>query len=70
MSYFLIPFYIFAHESRYNSDEESLKILKGEYEVIKRKLKKLQDTGEIIEYTKCAIIDMSKKVIEHIAVRY
>lgn len=70
---FLVPFYIFTHEQRfkeYVQDMEKLSILKAEYEEIKNRLEELQDRQEISEYTKCTIIDMSNKVLEHIAAKY
>lgn len=69
----LIPFYIFSHETRfdeYEKDEAKLKILQEEYGQIKNKLEELLNQGVITEYTKCTIIDMSNKVLEHIAVKY
>ena len=70
---FLIPFYIFSHESRfrvYNDDEKSLETLKNEYEEIKRRLEELMNAGEISEFMKCTIVDMSNRVLEHIASNY
>ncbi|EOS70121.1 hypothetical protein C818_02093 [Lachnospiraceae bacterium MD308] len=70
---FLIPFYIFSHEKRfeeYEKDGTKLKLLQGEYELIKSRLEELMDQGEISEYMKCTINDMSNKVLEHIAVKY
>ena len=69
----LIPFYIFSHEKRfeeYEKDGTKLKLLQGEYELIKSRLEELMDQGEISEYMKCTINDMSNKVLEHIAVKY
>ena len=69
----LIPFYIFSHEKRfeeYENDETKLKLLQEEYELIKNRLEELMDQGEISEYMKCTICDMSNKVLEHIAVKY
>ena len=69
----LIPFYIFSHEKRfeeYEEDETKLELLKQEYEFIKNRLEELVNQGEISEYTKCTICDMSNKVLEHIAVKY
>ena len=69
----LIPFYIFSHETRfaeYERDKAKLKALQLEYEQIKNKLEDLLNQGVISEYTKCTIIDMSNKVLEHIAVKY
>lgn len=70
---FLIPFYIFSHESRfeeYNKDMHKLNTLKMEYADIVCRLERLLDAGEISEYTKCTIVDMSNKVLEHIARKY
>lgn len=69
----LIPFYIFSHEDRfeeYEKDKTKLKELQMEYEQIKNKLEELVNQGAISEYSKCTIIDMSNKVLEHIAVKY
>ncbi len=70
---FLIPFYIFSHESRfkeYAENEEKLSDLKAEYEKIKNRLEELAKNGMIDEYTRCTITDMSNKVLEHIAKNY
>ena len=69
----LIPFYIFSHETRfeeYEKDKTKLKALQKEYEKIKNKLEELLEKGIISEYTRCTIIDMSNKVLEHIAKKY
>ena len=69
----LIPFYIFSHETRfeeYEKDKLKLKALQEEYEQIKNKLEELLNQGALSEYMKCTIIDMSNKVLEHIAARY
>lgn len=66
---FLIPFYIFTHESRfaaYEKNENGLKDLVKEYEKIRARLEELSKSGEITEYLMCTILDMSKKVMEHI----
>lgn len=70
---FLIPFYIFSHESRfeeYNKDIDRLNALKVEYGHIVCGLEELLDAGKISEYIKCTIIDMSNKVLGHIAKKY
>lgn len=70
---FLIPFYIFSHERRfkeYEEDEAKLELLKKEYEQIKNRLEELLSQGIISEYSRCTIIDMSNKVLEHIAKKY
>jgi len=68
--FFLLPFYIFVHESRfkvYNKDTEKRKILLDEFSDIKNRLEALTQAGIISEYFKCTIIDMTKKVVEHLA---
>ena len=70
---FLIPFYIFSHEKMFEEYEKNgaeLESLKQEYAMIKTKLEKLMEQGDITEYAKCTICDMSNKVLEHIAVKY
>ena len=69
----MIPFYIFSHEARfdeYEKDHEKLKHLQEEYGQIKNKLEDLLNRGAISEYIRCTIIDMSNKVLEHIAVKF
>ncbi len=69
----LIPFYIFSHETRfdeYEKDKTKLKNLQEEYEQIKNNLEELLNQGTISEYTRCTIIDMSNKVLGHIAAKY
>lgn len=69
----LLPFYIFSHEAQfeeYEKDKAKLKGLQTEYEQIKNKLEELLNQGLISEYTRCTIIDMSNKVLEHIAKKY
>lgn len=71
--YFLIPFYIFSHESRfadYERDAEQLETLRAEYAEIEKKLERLQETREIEEFTRRAILDMANRVLEHIAEKY
>lgn len=70
---FLIPFYIFSHESQfeeYNTNSVRLNSLKVEYGDIINRLEGKLRKGEIDEYTKCTIVDMSGKVLEHIARKY
>ena len=69
----LIPFYIFSHETRfgeYEKDKAKLRVLQEEYEQLKNKLEELVNQGNISEYIRCTIIDMSNKVLEHIAIKY
>lgn len=69
----MLPFYIFSHEGRfrvYNEDKEKLAELQEEYEYIKNQLEALVRRKEIDEYTKCTLVDMLRKVLEHIAKNY
>ena len=69
----LIPFYIFSHEGQfeeYEKDEAKLRALQAEYEQINVRLEDLLVQGQISEYTKCTIMDMSGKVLDHIAMKY
>lgn len=70
---FLIPFYIFTHEDRfkkYERDAAALAGLENEYGQIRGKLDYLLEKKEIDEYTKCTLIDMTNKVLGHIAKEY
>ena len=67
--YFLIPFYIFTHESRfqqYEEDEGTRNLLLSEYATIQEKLERLQEAGEMEALTRQAIIDMTRRGLEHI----
>ena len=70
---FLLPFYIFTHESRfheYEEDRAKLECLMQEYGQIKDKLEGLLEQKAISEYTKCTLLDMSNKVLVHIAAKH
>ena len=71
--FMLIPFYIFSHEnhfSEYNRNEQKLKELKAEYQVILEKLDKLEQQEVIGAFDKRTIIELSGDVIREIARRY
>ena len=70
---FLIPFYIFSYEKYFpemENNEVKLGLLKHEYAGIAEKLERECMMGNITEYTKATILEMSKKVLEHIALKY
>ncbi len=70
---FLIPFYIFTYESHFSEYEENgkkLKELRNEYALIRQRLDELSRIGQISEYVKCTLVDMSNKVIEQLASKY
>lgn len=70
---FLIPFYIFTYENEFAEiagDELLLEQLKDTYTVIARRLDMLCSHGEVDEYTRQTICEMSEKVINYIAEKY
>jgi hypothetical protein len=67
---FLIPFHIFAYEdslSDIENDSTRLRLLKETYADIRRTLEDMCLSGELDEYTKCTICEMSEKVINSLA---
>lgn len=71
--YFLIPFFIFSYEkslAEYDSNAGKLQELENVYLKIREKMENLCSHGKLSEYEKRVIIDLSKKVLEHIAVHY
>jgi len=70
---FLIPFYIFCYEKEFPEMENSsinLKKAEEEFITITRTLDYMCLNGEITEYTKCMLSDMTKIVIENITAKY
>ena len=66
---FLIPFYIFTHESRfkvYDEDKEQRKMLLEEYQYIRDRLEEMALAGEIDEYIKRTLMEMSGKILEYL----
>lgn len=71
--FFLIPFHIFVYEKNfevYDKDEQRMIELTKVYEEIVEKLNVYAKEQVIDEYTRIMIIDMSKKVLEHLAKKY
>ena len=71
--FFLIPFHLFTYEQNFKVYEENpqkLNELKAVYEEIAEKLNLYEDKHVIDSYTKSMIVDMSKKVLEHLAIKY
>lgn len=54
----------------YDGDKDKLGELQREYKDITDRIEQLLNAGEISEYTKCTIMDMSNKVLMHIARKY
>jgi hypothetical protein len=70
---FLIPFHIFCYEKELKAceeDGEKLEKMKQRFLMIRNRLEALCRKGEINEYVKSTLIDMSKKVITNITARY
>ena len=70
---FLIPFYIFTHESRfaeYENDADKRELLRREVMGVMEKLEQMALEGTLSEYEKCTIIDMTRKVVEKITAKY
>ena len=71
--FFLIPFHIFVYEKDFNeleTNKKKLKQLEAEYASIKKRLEIACHMGDLTEYPKAAILDMSRKVILHLASKY
>lgn len=65
--FFLLPFYIFKFEHEFhamNTSEEKLSVLQQEYVEIGKRLSELVQTGQLTEYQRQTILDMSKKAVE------
>ena len=71
--YFLLPFYIFVHEMQfgvYNEDKEKRRHLTDEYVTFMEQLEQAVTDGRLSVYECGTILDMSQKVLDHIAVKY
>lgn len=71
--FFLIPFHIFVYEKdfkEYDTNEQKLEELTKIYGEIMERLDAYSESQVIESYTKLTIIDMSKKVLEHLAKKY
>ena len=64
--YFIIPFYIFTYEKELRKYEKNLLMrvqLQKEFFDMRNRLQKCTEEGLIDEYTRCTLLDMSKKVV-------
>jgi Asp-tRNA(Asn)/Glu-tRNA(Gln) amidotransferase B subunit len=71
--WFLIPFHIFCYEKNfpeYETNEEKLKQLQQEYQMIRDRLEELTQNSKLSEYIKYTLLDMSKRVLDGIAAKY
>ena len=71
--FFLLPFHIFVYEKEfqeYDVDEQRLQELAFVYQEVVQRLNSYAESGLIDEYTRLTVIDMSKKVLEHLAKKY
>ena len=70
---FLLPFYLFTHEKRFDLYERDAAAMKGlleEFRTIMRRLAKLQEEGVLDTYTKDTIEMMLRKAIQHLAAKH
>lgn len=69
----LLPFYIFSYRKRFKkieNNQDELKMLKEEFAHIRESLDWLCETGDLTAYEKHTILNMTKKVIDHLAKNY
>ena len=67
--FILLPFWIFAYENQlkeYEENEDKIKELTDDFRIIMMRLQEDCENGTIDEYTKCMIVDMSKKVVRNL----
>ena len=71
--FFLLPFYIFTHESefeRHKEDDRWLEALRTEYFEMLKRLDEAVEQNQLSFYYRRTIIDMTKKVLESITAKY
>lgn len=71
--FFLIPFYIFSYEKQFpeiEKDESRMEQVKETYRYVLKRLNVLCEAGELDEYTKHTICEMSERVIEALTEKY
>ena len=71
--FFLIPFHIFVYEKSFKELEENsekLAKLEEEYTAIVNRLEEDRKNGDLNEYEKVTILEMSDTVIKHLAAKY
>ena len=71
--FFFIPFHIFVYENKfkeYNDTIERVERLKENYAYICRRLQELVAIGEIDEYTRCCLVEMTMNVVNALAAEY
>lgn len=67
--FILLPFWIFTYENQlkeYEENENQRKKLTDDFRIIMERLQENCENGIIDEYTKCMIVDMSKKVVRNL----
>ena len=67
--FILLPFWIFTYEDglkEYEENKDKRKELTNNFGIIIRRLQESCENGILDEYTKCMIIDMSKKVVRNL----
>lgn len=69
----LLPFYIFHYDGQLdalNQNPDQLSVLKQEFLSIKSRLEQLRASGDITEFIKITLIDMTQKVVRNFAKKY
>ncbi len=64
--YFILPFYIFTYEKEfkiYEKNPSMLMQLQKKFSDMRNRLQSCMEDGLIDEYTRCTLLDMSKKVV-------
>ena len=64
--FILLPFWIFTYENRLKEYEDKREELTDDFRIIMMRLQEDCENGTIDEYTKCMIVDMSKKVVRNL----
>ena len=70
---FMVTFYIFSYEKQfqyYESSEEKINEMNQQYLKIRKRLEERCEQNIISEYVKCTLLDLSRKVVDHIAANY
>lgn len=70
---FFIPFHIFVYEEEfkeYNNTKEKVIWLQKRYAYLCDRLRELVAEGEIDEYAKHSLMEMTMKIVNHIAAKY
>ena len=71
--FILIPYHILLYENKlkeYNNTNEGVTTIREKFQYIFQCLDELVTSGEIDEYTRQCIMDMTKKIVGHVTEKY